>query len=335
MTKVILAGASVAALAFAVPAMAQNAGNGPTSAAATPAGCPVGVNNCSLVEQAGEENDATVDQTGSDNVADVSQTGTFAAPGNLVTVDQTGTENFAFVNQDTSATNTARVRATVIQDGVNSLADIDQVGNEAGGTATVAQNALTDFSFATVEQTGAAGGGANTATIVQTDGFLNDAAIVQGRTTVFTDTIRGIAPGTVTDSDGGVATIDQIGDLNVGSVVQGGTDQFADVDQNSSGGAAFGNFALVVQGSGALSADNDALVNQQGDDNFSEIYQNDQAAGGNNLADVDQFGSDGNFSRITQNGSDHQAFVTQYDGSSSFVTQSGTGSLATVTQGTP
>jgi hypothetical protein len=224
------------------------------------------------------------------------------------------------------------VNADVIQDGINSLAEIEQIGNAAGGQATINQDSLTDFSFAQIEQSGAEGGAANTATIDQNDGFLNDAAIVQGRTTVFNGSTFSPA-GVVTDSSGGSATITQTGDLNQGSIIQGGTSQLATITQTSNAPVG-GNFALTIQGSGAASSLNDAFVDQLGDDNSSEIYQNDVLAGTNNTADVNQTGDD-NFSRITQNGSNHTATVNQFDGSASFVNQSGSGNTVTVTQGTP
>ena len=332
MKKLVLAGASIAALTIASPAMAQSAS--PDPAADTPAECPIGANNCSIITQSGAENDANVLQDGDGNVSVVDQTGTHADPGNNVDVDQTGDDNFSFVTQDTSATNTVPVSATVLQEGINSLAEIDQIGNAAGGTATIQQDSLTDFSFAEIEQTGAAGGAANTATIDQDGGFLNSAAIVQGRTTTF-DGSPFTPAGVETNSTGGSATIDQIGDFNQGSIIQGGSTQTATITQDSEVAPMLGNLALTIQGSFGGSSLNRAFTDQTGDGNSSEIYQNDTTTGGNNLADVDQFGSDGNFSRITQNGSDHSATVTQYDGSASIISQSGTGNTTTVTQGTP
>ncbi|WP_338241652.1 hypothetical protein [Aurantiacibacter hainanensis] len=118
MKNLILASASVAALAIAAPAMAQN--------------------NQSNVTQGGQFNDAEVNQVGSNATATVTQTGTGAAGErmNEVLIDQSGDGAEAFVSQAGSDRNEAQVDqngdsyASIVQDGTAQGGEIWQTGDD-------------------------------------------------------------------------------------------------------------------------------------------------------------------------------------------------------------
>ena len=342
MKKIILAGASIAALTLAAPAYAQS----------TSTVTQDGSGNQADVEQE-ESNTSTVTQIGDNNLAGVVQN---AGSGNESTISQTATgPNTAGVNQ-ILGTN-------------NSFADITQDGTSASNTAVISQAGALATSGEAV-QTDSVNGDI---LIFQNAGSNNFAAAVQGDSS--------FVGGTESGATNAESVIQQGGDNNVALSIQTGVDQIslidqqaptsgndasvfqgafgggtsdayilqvgdgdsAEIAQNSSGndadigqGGGSGNFALIDQGfvggAGVGGDNNTAIIAQDGSGNFSAIEQNGLTAGSGNIADVLQ-AADNNTSFVVQDGSTLTATVNQLtDGNFSSVSQGGTGNTATVNQ---
>jgi len=122
----------------------------------------------------------------------------------------------------------------------------------------------------------------------------------------------------LTAHSGGIASIEQIGDLNSsnvtqagsgnqGTVVQWGEENSADLYQDNSL-ALLGNRAGVTQGAIAGCIGCIANINQYGSENIAEVIQNGEA----NRATINQnLGSVGNTARVDQFGDNNQATFNQ------------------------
>ena len=151
MKKIVLAGASIAALAMAAPAAAQSS--------------------------------STVSQTGNGNTADVFQenantsTVTQVGDNNIAVVDQTiGDGNVSTVTQNATGAN----EAAVFQNGLDGTSTIEQTADATDDVAIVVQDVLSVGATATITQTGNGGGpSANIALIDQDDGSNSTASIAQ------------------------------------------------------------------------------------------------------------------------------------------------------------
>lgn len=345
MKKIILAGASIAALTLAAPAYAQSTSTVEQNGSGNQADVTQVNSNTSTVTQIGDNNVATVDQAdvATGNTSTVTQT---ASGSNTADVDQFAgaTGSFADVTQDgTSDGNLATIQQA---SAVNAIAESIQT-DSVGGTVLIQQGGgtgLNNFAGAVQGDTSLVGGTASGATnansTILQEGDNNSGLSVQAGA----DQISLINQFTV--SSGNDATVVQ-GAFGGGSsdafILQIGDGDSAEIAQNSSGndadigqGGGSGNFALIDQGfvggAGVGGDNNTAITAQDGSGNFSAIEQNGLTAGGGNLADVLQAG-DNNTSFVVQDGSTLTATVNQLtDGNFSSVSQGGTGNTATVNQ---
>ena len=334
MNRILLTGASIAALLVAAPALAQN--------------------NDSDVTQSGSGAVATVDQTGANDVSDITQTG-----GGTVNVNQDG---------DTGSTSTVTTGAN--DRPPESTVDVTQSddGSSSAGTSqanvsTVIQDNVNGFGLSGTGSTVSVTQTHNAAGYGQNDSYVQQGTnAVSGQVTVSQtggENVSDYGSFTSTDND---ASITQTGVQNTSSVVQnfqnGGA--LATVNQNGTGGmnnvyieqvsdgfsATPPEFALGAEASatqnGSLNSStisqtgyseadataNYASSNQQGNGNTSSITQ----SGIEGFASLTQVGN-GNDSLITQGGSGNSATVSQMsDGNDSIVTQNGTGNTAVVNQ---
>lgn len=334
MNRILLTGASIAALLAAAPAMAQN--------------------NSSTVDQTGSGAVATVDQTGANDVSTITQTG-----GGTVNVNQDGVtgststvttsaddrppESTVDVTQSddgTSSAATSQVNlSTVVQDNVNgfglsgtgSTVGVTQTHNAAGygqNSSIVQQGRNAVSGQVTVSQTGGENvsdygsftSTDNDASITQT-GVQNNSSVVQNfqnggaRATVNQNGIGGTNNVYIQQvSDGYSATPPEFALGAEASAIQNGSLNTSTISQTGfSETAATANFASS---------------SQTGNLNTSAITQ----TGVDGLASLTQVGN-GNESLITQGGSGNSATVSQMsDGNDSVVTQVGTGNTAIVNQ---
>ncbi|MEP3420363.1 MAG: hypothetical protein ABJN35_01390 [Erythrobacter sp.] len=327
-----------------------------------------GDNNGAEVEQVGD-NTSTIEQVNNvpavlgqraivfqrgldGNVADIVQD---AAGSNSASAIQSGQNSFATISQIGSSINSSAVIGqgplTDSNVGIVTQTGDPVTASTLGNVASIAQSA------------GADGNGSNNfAEILQGDttraafpgtvtgGFGNQTNAVQAGDNNFLETVQGGA--------NFFAFISQLGSANIHSSAQGdlgGSSGFLTLFQEGARNTSFvgqsstssqatinqvgeDNQSGVDQGLVGLTATggdrNFASVNQTGNNNESNILQNSNLAGGDNLSIVTQINDD-NLSVITQDGSSSLATVSQADGSASFVTQGGTNNTATVIQGTP
>lgn len=341
MKKIILAGASIAALTMASPAFAQSSSTVNQDGDGNQADVGQTGSNTSTIDQVGNSNDADVTQSGTGNFSDIDQTG--AGPniaeviqdpgtnGSFADIFQTGTStgNDALIDQ---ANTTGTVGQVFQTDSDTGLATVDQDGGSDNFTVIVQG----DSTFAAGTQSGAV----NADALVEQSGTFNEAIVVQ----TGLDQIATIdQTGAGTDND---ATIFQGafgGENNNAFILQIADSDTADILQNSAGNVAetsqslgSGNIAFTDQGfvggAGVGGDDNRAFTIQEGSSNISGIEQNVTVTGGDNLATVTQDG-DGNVSAVTQDGDLLTATVNQLtDGNFSSVTQGGSGNSVVVNQ---
>lgn len=320
MNKIILAGASLAAITMAGPAFAQ------TSSTVTQTGDGNGVtvtqsgDNSSTITQIGDGNSASVTQPlGGANTSTVTQDGD---DNNTAQVFQFGTTGTSTISQ----TDTARGDLAAVIQGVDAdenTASITQRGDGVAGDPASGNQALIDQSggplnSATITQ----GGSSNIVEVVQIgDGIVsNNTAIVQiGADQTSTGNLLTINQGNVFGEDrstNGFVIAVQNGDSNIGSITQS---------------ADFGE-AIIDQGSAGGSSGNSATITQSADTNIAAINQGDLAASTGNIASITQ-SSTGNLATIVQNGDNNSATTNQLNGNAiSGITQTGTGNTITVNQ---
>lgn len=309
--------------------------------------------NESDINQLGLGNDAMVTQIdGTEGVSDIDQIGDNHTA-NVTQADVPNVGNGVF----STASNTS----TILQTGNGASATVNQTGNPGetpGNVSEISQNVDADSE------------GTASATVTQT-GANNTSTVSQGRP-VTPPATGGQTAFVFQGGEDHISTIDQRGDLNfaeveqlsvgnTSNVDQFGLDNFADVFQTGAGNtsnvlqsANFGttrvfqtgdNNVSDVEQSGRANFSVAALIDQSGNGNTSEILQTslvDAAGSADQFAEVTQ-STDGNTSRISQDGGDPVAdasnpgntasvFQTATAGNLSVITQSGAGNSATVNQ---
>lgn len=346
MKKAILTSASIFALSMAGSALAQSAPSAPAGAVPTPApatpDCSGTINNCSLIEQAGNDLNATVNQSGEGNTSDIDQiNGSVGNPNNTtgVVVTQSGTDNQSYVLQDGTRSANFPSQVSVLQDGTGAESTVIQF-DTGDHKVSVIQTGEND-SF--VYQDGPNIGGDSRAEVVQFGGDLNTSVVFQVNN----------AQSQVGNPGGLANGVTQNGNRNNSEVYQGdfsgGTNAnrlIAQINQTGDDNNSYISQSNTVDAGGTFpNVTTGTRVNQSGDFNISSVVQTGARGGqpsGSFNIDIIQNG-DSNLSRVeqnnvnsanslaslvtvTQNSDENDSFIQQSSGSGDIaVTQTATG----------
>ena len=241
------------------------------------------------------------DGASSNNSSTIDQNG----ENNTATTTQVGTGNIASINQFGDAFAPTAVLATIVQKGLSNQAYIDQSAGEVNNTyinqdgdnniASVLQKRNQGYSEVFQNGTG------NEAYVTMYAGkdITSSTSVKQTGTSHYAIQTMGSAP---LPMDG----------TNYQTIVQNGADNDARQYMNASAGGAF------------VDSNNAQVITQSDSNNFGQQWMGSTAPG----IDVDN-----NSASLTQTGTGHQSWQSQYDSNnSSIVTQSGSGMVSNVTQ---
>ena len=322
MKRIVLASVSAAALTIASQAAAQTAPSNPQdpSYPDEPAACAGVTGECSVVDQRGNGGTAVVTQTGSGNVsnvqqaassiealADVKQSGTNASSYVAQSGGTAGARNRAYVDQKGDGAESVilqgsknRLGASVIQDG-DSTSFIEQFGRSSE-TEVRQRGDGNDSVVFQIANNSALGSLSNASIGVDQLGNDNSAFFYQGD---ISDTNEeGNFRGSVKQTgDGNTSTTTQLSDIPAHPLA--GQLSYATTRQIGNG-----NDSIILQ-TGITDARVGVL--QQGDDNFSDVMQQNnlaRAPGDGSQVDVQQFGNK-NDSTVNQNSGLGSATVSQ------------------------
>lgn len=340
MKKIFFLGASALAVATFAPVAAQDAiGVAPRDAA--PLACGP-ADNCSIIDQDGDNLQAVVNQTGSGGVSVIEQERLPADNNrgpNKANVAQDGSSSDSRISQsgdrlEADVDQTGASYSEIAQQGRTQAAKVEQIGggnasfiDQAGNSNSVGDPGKADYDVKPTSAGVYQNGADNLSVVDQNATTYTNAQIAQigSENESF---VRQEARGNPGNDFGGsidllqsgtshYSSIEQISDINP-SLLRAKVDQFGADGESTITQSGSSNLATVMQDSGLASVGSNSTITQSGDGQIADVSQ----TGSFHVSTIIQAGFD-NEATVTQTGNNHMSAVDQ----------DGTGNLATVNQG--